>query len=210
MKIQKFFLCAAIASTAFGASLGLLEIGDRLHEALAPVKLEIKPIEPIASPVVYPPQNFSGFELPAAESIDTDEPETQPEHLGENGYYYIPGEKPPEGFEEFEHFELTTYEWDEQAEKEREVEPTGTLRMKKDFDFSWLNRTGRRISFITRERGGISYQFDGKFIDAEKIKVKSEYGDYATDIVLKGRMTKWSKGKKIAEAKMKLAYTLGC
>jgi hypothetical protein len=203
MKLQKIILCATIALTAFGASLGLLEIGNYLREDFAPVKIEIKPI---ASPVVYPPQNIPDFELSADE---TPAEASEPEYDGSGDYYIIDGN--PKGFEDFENLSITTREWNNKNAKSVAVKPYGALQMKKEFKFSWLNLTDKRISFVTRDRKGISYQFDGKFIDDEEVKLKDSSGEeYSVDAVLKGRLTKWRNGVKIAEAKVKFAMSHGC
>jgi hypothetical protein len=56
----------------------------------------------------------------------------------------------------------------------------------------------------------VSYQFDGKFVD-EEIKLKDEYGEeYTETVYLKGRLTKWRDGKKIAEAKVRFGISHGC
>jgi len=210
MKLQKYILCAAIALTAFGASLGLLEIGAYLRSAFAPVNFAVKEPKLLAAPVVYP-QNIPDFKQAEPAPPVESEPEAEPEDWGKNGYYYIIGDE-PQGFKDFQQLELTTHEWNEKTEKPVAVKPYGEMTAnEKKFKLSWLNITGNRISFITRERRGVSYQFDGRFIDAEEVKYKTADGEEYTDAAyLKGRLTKWKNGKKIAEAKVKFGIHHGC
>lgn len=211
MKLQKIILCVAAGLTAFGASVGLLEIGRWCAAAFAPLKIELRKPELLSAPVVYP-QNIPDFKLPAdtppAEETAAAE---EPEDWGENGYYYIIGDA-PKGFEDFAHLELRTHEWDEKLEKPVAAKPRGELWTEEnEFKLSWLNLTGRRISLITRERKGVSYQFDGKFIEAETVKYKYKNGEENyDDAFLKGRLTKWRNGKKIAEANVKFGIHHGC
>lgn len=217
MKLQKIILCVAVALTAFGASLGLLEIGNYIRTALQPLKAEVKTIEPIVSPV-YAPERIPEFKppvfTPVAEADPAIEPAEEPFDYGESGDYYIIGEN-PKGFADFENLAITTHDYSEKLEKAVRVKPTGSLVMKKEFKFAWINiltdRKSKRISFETQARKGISYQFDGKFIEEEEIKYKNANGEEFTDyVVLKGRLTKWRNGVKIAEAKVKLAMSHGC
>ncbi len=221
MKLQKIILCVAVALTAFGASLGLLEIGNYLRTAFQPLKVEIKPPEPIVSPV-YAPERIPEFKppvfTPVAEADPAEEPEEEPFDYGEGGDYYIIGDKPngygkkPKGFADLDYLSITTSDWDKKSEKVVRVKPSGSIvTPNKEFKFSWIDITGKRISLVTQTRKGISYQFDGKFIEEEEVKVKDENGeDYTETVVLKGRLTKWRNGVKIAEAKVKLAMSHGC
>jgi hypothetical protein len=208
MKLQKIILCVAVALTAFGASLGLLEIGSYLRAAFEPLKVELKVPIPIRSPVVYP-QRIPDFKQPVF--VPAEEPEEEPEDWAETGDYYIIGEK-SKGFEDFEWLSVVTREYNEKLGKVVAVKPNGSaVTEKQEFKFSWINLTGKRISFITKSRKGVSYQFDGKFIEAEEIKQKTPSGDeYTIEAVLQGRLTKWRNGVKIAEAKVKLAISHGC
>lgn len=209
MQIQKFILCVAVALTAFGASLGLLEIGNYIRTAFEPLKVEIKPLELIQPTYYFPPQ-IPDFQQPAVVPTEESEPEEEPEDWGKTGDYYIIGER-PKGFEDFEFLIVNTHKWDDKNDKVVAVKPNGELRMEKEFNFSWLNITGKRISLGTRERKGISYRFDGRFIKAQEVKYESEDGEeYTDEAFLKGRLTKWRNGIKIAEAKVKLGIYHGC
>jgi len=209
MKLQKIILCVAVSLTAFGASLGLLEIGNYLRTAFQPSKVEIKPPEPFA-PIVYAPERIPEIKPPVAEADPAIEPAEEPFDYGESGDYYIIG-KNPKGFADFENLAITTHDYSEKLEKAVRIKPTGSLVMKKEFKFSWINITNKRISFVTQTRKGISYQFDGKFIEEVEVKLKDDNGEEYTDyVVLKGRLTKWRNGIKIAEAKVRFALSHGC
>jgi hypothetical protein len=210
MKLQKIILCVAAGATAFGASLGLLEIGRWVGAALEPLRVEIKMREANALPVVFPAPQIKPLILTFQPSEQTAEPIAEPDIEHDSGEYYIIG-VPPKGFIEIDFIEILTVEYDEKKRRLFPIEPTGHLQTAREFKFSRINITGKRVTFVTAERNGISYQFDGKFIPEEKVKYKSadggEYSDYAN---LKGRLTKWRGGVKIAEAKVKLSKFQGC
>lgn len=205
MKLQKIFLCAAIGLTAFGASLGLLEIGRYIRGTFQPLRAEIKPVRPIFAPAVIVPPDAE-FKQPAfyappevsgsdAESCGFDE-------TGDYGLL----EENPKGFEDFQTLSVVTRVYSEKYPDGIAVAPTGSLVMtSNEYKFSVTNIIGRRISFVTQTKKGVSYQFDGKFV--EKVQPTDEETDYPE---LKGRLTKWRNGVKIAEAKLKLGEMCGC
>ncbi len=216
MKLQKIILCVAVALTAFGASLGLLEIGNYIRTAFQPLKAEVKPIEPIVPPV-YAPERIPEFKppvfTPTAEADPADEPEAEPEDWGVTGDYYILGDN-PKGFYDFRNISIWDREYSEKLGKVVSVKPDGIINIgntgNKEFNITWINITSRRISLVTQAKRGISYQFDGKFVE-EETKLKTTTGEeYSEDVHLKGRLTKWRNGVKIAEAKVKLAVYHGC
>lgn len=202
MKIQRFVLRGAVALAAFGASVGLIELGNYVRTAFVSPKLkaETKRIELVREPPVYV---HGEFKLPVVAA----EPETTPDapyvnEYGNNGEYYLIG-KEPEGFEDFGWLSFTERDWDETLNRVVAVKPSGSINTNREFEFSRVNVTGKRIAAVTKTVKGISYQFDGKFVD-EEIRLKSRNGEYfTTHVSLKGRLTKWRNGKRIAEAKVK-------
>ena len=217
MRIQKFILCTAIALTAFGASLGLLEIGAYLRAAFQPLKVEFKPIEPIRSPIAAPP-NIPNFPPPAFTPTVESEPveESEPEDWGNTGNYYIIDEK-PKGFEDVTGLDFTDREWNEKAKKVLPVAPSGSLNTyleKRDelktYDFSGINIKGNRLSLVTETKRGVSFRFEGRFVE-EEVELKTENGEkYDETVYLKGRLSKWRDGVKIAEAKVRMSISHGC
>jgi hypothetical protein len=211
MKLQKIILCAAIALTAFGASLGLLEIGSYLRAALLPViKVEIKPLEPFESPV-YAPARRPELKEPVSTPTEESKPEVESEYWDKIGYYYIVGDN-PKGFANFEWLEISTYKYDDKLGKVVAVKLSGSITTKKrNFNLTKIDITGNCISIVTETQKGIVFKFDGKFVEEEEVKYKDEDGEETTDkALLKGRLTKWRNGVKIAESAVKLGYTVGC
>jgi hypothetical protein len=211
MKLQKLILCAAIALTAFGASLGLLEIGRYAVTAFEPLKVEVKPLEPMQKPFVYPPRIRDAAPPVLTTTAENEpEPEEEPEDWGETGDYYIVDEK-PKGFKDFETLSIVDREYNEKLAKVVSVKPNGSVVTEnKEFKFSWININGKRISLVTQTKKGVSYQFDGNFVD-EEIKLENDDGEeYTETVYLKGRLTKWRDGKKIAEAKVRMSISHGC
>lgn len=212
MKLQKIILCAAALLTAFGASLGLLEIGSYLSAAFEPLKVEFKLPEPIASPVYAPARRIAETKTPVPAPTAAPETAQAPEDWIEDGYYYIIGDR-PKGFAGFDYIRLDTHVYNKELNKFVPVKPSGWIGTEKEFfDLSRVNITNKRISLVSSTQKGISYQFDGKFIEGEEVKAKYRdgSGEYTDTVILKGRLTKWRRGVKIAEAQVKLGVTEGC
>ncbi|HVE57728.1 MAG TPA: hypothetical protein VNB22_12920 [Pyrinomonadaceae bacterium] len=210
MKLQKIILCVAVALTAFGASLGLLEIGSYFGAVFEPSKIEIKTPEPLASPV-YAPARIPEFKPPAFTPTVETKPEIEPEDWDKTGYYYTIDDR-TKGFADFEWLQLDTSKYDQKLGKVVKAKPKGWIdAANRYFQLSSINITGSRISLVSEKQKGISYRFDGKFIEEEEVKYKDEDGEEITDkAVLKGRLTKWRNGVKIAEANVKFGFTVGC
>ena len=211
MKLQKIILCTAIALTAFGASLGLLELGAYVRAAFQPLKIGFKLPEPVQAPVVYPP--VRNIPAPAEETAPVEEAE--PEDYGETGDYYIIDEK-PKGFADFETLVIKDREWNEKSEKLVPIKPQGSIQTylsdtaSRVYNFSWINIKGKKLSLGTKAKKGVSYQFEGRFLEQD-VELKSETGEkYTETIYLKGRLSKWRDGKKIAEAKVRMSISHGC
>lgn len=212
MKLQKIVLCVAVALTAFGASLGLLEIGSYLRAAFQPLKAEIKPLRPIPVPTVIYRQPVPEIKEepettpPEVSNSDEDDASCGFDETGDYALYNVP----PKGFEDFDTLSIVTTVYSDKYPDGIAVKPQGSLMMKSEFKFSRTNINDKRISFVTESKKGVSYQFDGKFVD-EIVKQKTDDGEeYEQTIVLKGRLTKWLNGKKTAEAKVKFLEMCGC
>lgn len=205
MKLQKIILCAATALAAFGFSLGLFELAGYIRTTFQPAKTEFqikKPIPP--SPVVYQPP-----------VVETTQPEITPPETSvseevcewnETGDYGLLDDN-PKGFEDFQTLSIVTRVYSEKYPNGIAVKPQGSVQTsKREFKFTWINITGKRISFVTEAKNGVSYQFDGKFVDNDQPSDE----DYEGVMILKGRLTKWLNGKKIAEAKVEFVEMCGC
>jgi hypothetical protein len=132
----------------------------------------------------------------------------------EDGYYYLIGtpaiENKPKGFKDFDYFGLETYRFEPKTYKRIPVKPNGFVYTNRLLHFARLKISGKQISFTTESQNGVSYRLEGKFVD-EIITVKTSYGeDEMETVVIKGLLTKWKNGVKIAEAKVNFGFTIGC
>lgn len=199
MKIQRFVLCSAVTLAAFGASVGLLEIVRWLGAFSEPLKIKFEtPVFTLPPRVEFKPADF--VDKPAnVEPVEEYE-------WSETGDYYFAG-KTPKGFENFGSLSIVTREWNYDRDRFVAVEPSGSIQARQgtkylDYQFSAININGKRVSIVTQSVKGISYQFDGKFVE-EKLEYKNAAGmEIIDEVVLKGRLTKWRNGKKIADAKV--------
>lgn len=210
MRTQKIMLSAAVTLSTFVISIGLLEFSNYLYLAVPPLKQNISSVE------------FGNIGTYQATETKMEMPENPKEKYvhkefsvpGEDGYYYVIGtpelENKPKGFKDFDYFEINTYRIDEKTAKPVSIKPNGYVYASKPFDFEQLKLDDQKISFTTKAQNGIYYQLDGKLVD-EKIVVEDSDGEAYTDTVaIKGLLTKWKNGVKIAEAKVKLGFTIGC
>jgi hypothetical protein len=211
MRLQKIIICASAALTGFAVSTGLLEIGSYLFSALQPSKLNVSNVALIPTATYKPP------------AVKKKQPQTSEDNKyvhkefsepGEDGYYYIIGTpaigNKPKGFKDFDYFQLETYRLEKETYKRVPVKPNGWFSTNISFNFARLKISGKKISFTTETQKGVFYQLKGEFID-ETITVKDSTGeDYADTVAIKGLLTKWKNGVKIAEAKVNLGFTIGC
>ena len=211
MNLPKIILSAAVALTTFGAGVGLLEIGSYLYSALQPLKLNVSNIEPVPIAIYQPPVIKKE---PTKTTEDKKYIHKEFSEPGENGYYYLIGTpaigNKPKGFKDFDYFQLETYRIEEKTYKHVPVRPNGWVYTNRLFDFARLKISGKKISFTTETQKGVFYQLEGRFVD-ETITVKDSDGeDVADTIVIKGLLTKWKNGVKIAESKVNFGFTIGC
>src|SRR5262245_47959150 len=96
MKLQKIILCIAIASAAFGASLGLLDIGCYLKTAFARKWQNAETIQPVAEKNISHQATPSPFSYPKFEpDPDKNSEETKLDFIPV-GHYFIVGKLPRE------------------------------------------------------------------------------------------------------------------
>jgi hypothetical protein len=210
MRLQKFIISAAAMLTAFAGSVGLLEIGRYLYSPLPPSKLVVSNIEPVSIADYQPVIKQEVPETPEAKKYvhkEFDEP-------GEDGYYYLIGtpafDYKPKGFKDFDHFSLNTFRIEKKNYQRVPVKPNGWFSANITVNFARLKISGKKISFTTETQKGVFYRLEGNFVD-ETMTVKDSDGeDYTDTVAIKGLLTKWKYGVKIAEAKVNFGYTIGC
>jgi hypothetical protein len=210
MRLQKIIICAAAALTGFAAGTGPVEIGRYLYSAWQPSKPNVSTTEPVPVTLYQPPEIKKEAPQPSEEKYvhkEFSEP-------GEDGYYYLIGtpafRNKPKGFKDFDYFMLDTYRIEEKTYRRVPVKPNGFLWTNSFFDFARLKISGSKISFTTKTQKGVFYRLEGRFVD-ETIPVKDSDGeDYADTVAIKGLLTKWKNGVKIAEAQVNLGFTIGC
>lgn len=211
MRLQKIILCAAALLTAFGTSIGIVAVGKKSALLFAPFKPDISSIESVT---------VKDFQPITIESETPKKAEEKYVHrdfkkVGEDGYYYIIGtpkiDNLPRGFKDFEYFNLYREGFYNAIKEFSDEIPQGSVVLKNDlFRFAKLTVTDNKISFTTEKQKGISYRFEGNFTD-ETITVKDSYGkDYTDTIAVKGTLTKYKNGVKIAEAFVNFGFTVGC
>lgn len=117
------------------------------------------------------------------------------------GYYFVlsHGENDVhKGFEEFEGFELVmmSYRTDGTSVP---VRPRGTVHAGKAFNLSHVQIEGDHISFDTSTVRGVSYSFEGAFLNTDDPDAP----------VLRGRVVKFVNGAKAAEAQLEFIMEEG-
>jgi hypothetical protein len=113
-----------------------------------------------------------------------------------DGSFWIIGE-PPTKFSEFGGINLN-------AKRSRQLPVQGfELRTGKRIPFKTLTVKRNNFTFTTVTVGGISYAFSGKFLKGG-VYSAGDLDDQTP--VLKGTLTKFRSGQKIAEAKLKFSY----
>jgi hypothetical protein len=211
MKLQKIVLSLAVSVITFGAGVGLVTIVSFLGAPSEPAKLiaisDLKPLPP---------------NLPEPLPIKTEEPQTPEakeyvhkefDKPGDDGYYYLigtPSGKTPKGFKDFEYFELWTSEYEGNG-KETPTKPFGSVTAKLYLKIPHIKISEKKISFKTETFKSTFYQFEGKFVEELFTRRYDDGSGVYTDAVpLKGVLTKWKNGVKVAEAQVIFGYTMGC
>lgn len=211
MKLRKIILCIAAGLAAFGASVGLFELGRWL--TVVP-EVEYCPAENIATSVEKPvqplltaenlPSSVTVFPLPKAAEIPQSEPVDDSDEEYEiptGGEFYLIGDL-PKGFKDFQHLSFQTVDYAlasaENDYQDIHIPPKGYIETNRQFDFTRISVSSKRLKFETETIKGVSYKFTGKFVDEHL-----EMGDYTAYVSLEGTLTKMRDGKKIAEINVK-------
>lgn len=200
MKLRKYLVRTVVGATAFLFSLGIFTTWQ--HARLAPEKsARIEPLK-TAEP---PPQTAAEPQMPetanAAETAKFDA----------EGYYYISGDPTPKGFEDFQNFNITNkdYKTENEADYGKLIAPEGYVQAEKELKFNKISIGDNLIRFETERVKGISYSFEGEFIETRSfVFLESE----ETEKVLKGVLIKKRGNRKIAEAQALFGWfaELGC
>lgn len=205
MKAKTFLFQFFIGFSAFSLGVGIFFVWQKINvktiaQSQTPYQLLEKPdrvtnkVETIDS---IPPTNS---DIPT----EIDEAEKAP--------FYPDGEFYPEGalseeFSDFNYFSIGAFNWENATEENNyqptAIIPTGFLLTSKEFKFEKISIGNRLVSFETETKNGISYSFTGEYPNNENLTPEDEW------IELKGTLTKFKNGKKLADQKMTF-YVPGC
>jgi hypothetical protein len=115
---------------------------------------------------------------------------------------YHPVNPPADGSESFTHFDLEVRRRKGKLVAWGDVRGVGT-----QYKFASVFVTEERLRFTTVRVRGVSYSFDGRFLDG---------GDFPGRftgqglVMLEGTLTKYQGGKKVAEVSSPFTYYPGC
>lgn len=118
-----------------------------------------------------------------------------------NGVFIISGEKPA-GFKDFTAMRLQTMAENKNL-KRVAVTQNGRIEIgQKEYVMREVRFDGQRLTFTTVGVGGVNFKFEGEF---SKLEFDSD-GKALGEDILKGRLTKFVKGKKAAAAKLTFSW----
>ena len=122
--------------------------------------------------------------------------QTKRQEFNPDGAFWIIG-KAPNGFSDFGGINLN-------GRRLRHIPSQGLQLMNgRTFHFKSLVVKRNDFRFTTVTRGGVHYTFAGRFLRGG---VYAELGLYDEQPVLEGVLTKYVRGKKVAEATLKFSY----
>jgi hypothetical protein len=213
MKLKNFLYRLAAILTAFALGVGFFNAAQYLQTFFQ--EPEIETVETVVKreTLIFPPRvepaSLIEAKLYAQPEPIADSKEEREVKFSADGVYDIIGNLPKE-FKDYISLDITTRSYEDVAAENRYVgdpiPPEGSLstseKSSKDvtFDFKRINIADKQIAFETETKKGVSYKFVGEFINEEKIEYKTAKGYEQTQYaVLKGRLTKWRDGKKIAD-----------
>lgn len=140
---------------------------------------------------------------PSASAVAS-EPDT-PAPADAFGYYLLDAEKPqPDWAAKIDHLHLSTI--DMKGEEIVTVPLWGFIRPKAgdDYPLTEVKQEGSRLTFSTQEVGGISFDFDGRFLASGNFPETSPQG-----VVLAGQLRQRQGGQVLGEMKAEFLYTPG-
>ncbi len=205
MSMIKYLAYLAIAGLAFIAGLSsyysIESIRRQLRIVLAGhAETPIPTIESISIP-----EPNVVLQIDQAESAGTD----LALDLNLTGDYYMSGERPPRGFEDFKFLEIETHKYDALTELKKTgnpwepIPPRGTFRTQRTFKLRRISIGLVHISFETERKNGISYRFVGQL----GVSNETNEGNASPDIF--GKLLKLRNGTVIATTKAEF-YISGC
>jgi len=128
--------------------------------------------------------------------------ETQPAIFDPGEMYYLQTDNVPKAFADIKYLDLVTRKsWEEDGKYfDRPIIPTGYLFAEKEFKLGAITIAHREFTFYTAEIKGVSYKFVGYFPKYPEFVEYCDGCEYPPD--LKGRLTKLTDGKVIAETEI--------
>jgi hypothetical protein len=120
------------------------------------------------------------------------------------GYYSLVG-KAPKGFEKFDTIQYWRKDQEQSgpdiSERTSGVNETGGVV----YRYTTISITRQRFVFTTAKVKGISYSFSGRFLRTDFVSADLDM----KKPVLVGMLSKYKRGKKVAEANVELGYFAG-
>lgn len=141
---------------------------------------------------------------PAATPAVASAPDT-PAPADAFGYYFLDAEKPlPDWAAKIDHLHLSTIEM--KGEEMVTVPLWGFIRPKAgdDYRLTEVKQEGSRLTFSTQEVGGISFDFDGRFLASGNFPEAPPQG-----VALAGQLRQRQGGQVVGEMKAEFLYTPG-
>lgn len=198
MKAKIYGFRFLIALSAFVFGIGAYSMRQLFQSPNQPQKPQTLAVSPKTELF-----NFTDFNKTVVQIDKVTEKQSEPEFYVDGEYHLIG--KAPKEFEDFEYLDITTDTYDEKSDQVKAIPPEGFIFSKKQFKFTHIKINDKKISLVTENRQGISYQFTGTFFGYKETKI---YFD--EDVYLEGRLIKMRDGKKIAEINVKFTVYSDC
>ena len=193
MKVRRLLFSAPMFVFSFGAAVAILAISNAVVSGLFGTSERS-----LASTRQLSPEKIEEPVLPVAATPEkAREPNKDYEYdFSAHGYFYLDVEKIPKAFEDIDHLEVTTIDYDKTNADGTDgvpIPPKGLLKTTKEFKFTRIAIYDRQIEFQTETIAGVSYRFSGRYSTPEDYERDSSLSD------LTGRLIKIKKGKWAAE-----------
>ena len=218
--MKKSILCFAAGLTALALGLGIFYAGEFLvsffqnseQETIETVKAEENaPKEIPVEELIFPKASAKAeTEETKAETEDQTD-ESIAYGFDPSGEYYLIGGL-NKSFEEMHGLFIKTMEYKDDPETKQWIQeavtPEGNIYNKagKELKFVRLFISEKHISFETASKNGISYRFEGKFVENKEV----EYNGETDAAVIEGILIKLKNGKEIVRRIAHYGEVLGC